>query len=67
MKFNDYNCGMMGLSFNSMQIISKLKLINYPEPQIIIELCARKMDYEKIKIKQRKRYYGNSVLVFLEV
>ncbi len=65
LKFNDYNCGMMGLSFNSMQIISKKSLINYPEPQIIIELCARKIDYEKIKIKQRKRYYGDSSINFL--
>ena len=47
-----------------MQIISKTSLINYPEPQIIIELCARKIDYEKIRIKQRKRYYGDSSINF---
>ena len=64
LKFNDYNCGMMGLNLNSMQIISRTNLINYPEPQIIIELCGRKLDYEKININQRKRYYGDSSIHF---
>ena len=64
LKLNDYNCGMMGLNTNAMQIISNINLINYPEPQIIIELCARKIDYENITIKQRKRYYGDSSVNF---
>ena len=60
LKFSDYNCGMMGLNLNSMKALSNTNLINYPEPQIIIELCGRKLDYNKITINQRKRNYGAS-------
>ena len=64
LKLNDYNCGMMGLNSKAMKIISKSALINYPEPQIIVELCTRNLNFEKIIINQRKRYYGKSSIDF---
>ena len=64
LKFADFNCGMMGFNSKSMKIISSINLINYPEPQIIIELCSRNLDYEIVHIKQRKRHFGNSSINF---
>ena len=64
LRFTDFNCGMMGFNYKSMKIISSINLINYPEPQIIIELCNRNLDYEIVHIKQRKRYFGNSSINF---
>ena len=66
LKFNDYNCGMMGLNYESMKVISKTNLINYPEPQIIIELCAKKLTHQTINIDQRRRYYGDSSLNYFK-
>ncbi len=64
LKLNDYNCGMMGFDIKAMKIISKKRLINYPEPQLIIELCSKKLDYKLININQRKRFYGDSSIHF---
>lgn len=66
LNLKDYNCGMMGLDRKSMKIVSKRKLISYPEPQLIIELCGKILDYEIIKIIQRKRFYGTSSIHFLK-
>ena len=66
LKFKDYNCGMMGLNLQSMKILSKSTLINYPEPQIIIELCAKKLTHQTVNINQRRRYYGDSSLNFFK-
>ena len=60
--FNDYNCGMMSMNINSMKAIKKEYFINYPEPQIILKLCQKKMTYFKLKIIQRKRSEGTSSL-----
>ena len=54
---------MMGLNLKSMRLIFS-KFINYPEPQIIIELCSKSLDYEIVKMHQRKRYYGYSSINF---
>ena len=64
LSFEDYNCGMMGLGQNPMQIIKKGYLISYPEPQIIMELCNKKFTYSVIQINQRKRYFGDSSINF---
>ena len=64
LSFEDYNCGMMGLGQNTMQIIKKDYLISYPEPQIIMELCNKKFTYSVIQINQRKRYFGDSSINF---
>jgi len=64
LKLNDFNCGMMGFDIKAMKIISKQRLINYPEPQLIIDLCNKKLDYDLININQRKRFYGNSSIHF---
>ena len=64
LNFEDYNCGMMGLSQSSMEAIKKNYLISYPEPQIIMELCNKKFTYSVIQIYQRKRYYGDSSINF---
>ena len=64
LKLKDYNCGMMGFDIKAMKIISKKRLINYPEPQLIIELSSKGLDYEIININQRKRLYGNSSISF---
>ena len=61
LNFKDYNCGMMGLNLQSMKILSKSTLINYPEPQIIIELCAKKLTHQTVNINQRRRYYENII------
>ena len=66
LNFSDYNCGMMGLNLKSMRLISGHKFINYPEPQIIIELCSKSIDYEIVKMHQRKRYYGYSSINFFK-
>ena len=66
LNFKDYNCGMMGLNLQSMKILSKSTLINYPEPQIIIELCAKKLTHQTVNINQRRRYYGDSSLNFFK-
>lgn len=47
-----------------MKIVSERKLISYPEPQLIIELCGKMIDYETINIIQRKRFYGISSIHF---
>ena len=64
LNFEDYNCGMMGLSQSSMEAIKKNYLISYPEPQIIMELCNKKFTYSVIQIYQRKRYHGDSSINF---
>ena len=54
LKLKDYNCGMMGFNKVSMKKLYFKNLINYPEPQIIIELCSSSIKYETINIFQRK-------------
>ncbi len=64
-KFQDYNCGMMGFNSKIMRQIQNQYFINYPEPQIILKLCKKKIKFSIIEIEQRIRITGNSSISLL--
>ena len=60
LKLKDYNCGMMSMNIICMKSLKNENLINYPEPQIILNLCQKNFKFSTINIRQRERYYGIS-------
>ena len=64
LNLDDYNCGMMSMNLASMRSIKNEYFINYPEPQIILNLCRKNLKFSTLDIIQRLRYYGISSINF---
>ena len=65
LNIKDYHCGMMGFDKSVMIKLQKKYFINYPEPQIILELLMNNISYNIVKIKQRTRGAGiSSINIF---